>query len=113
LYVGCKFYINPKTYIRFKITLVADLILWITEHHKEVSVMCHLSKREREVMNILLEGVVPSAAAKQLGLSSEKEIGVYKSRVRRKIFTAEQFLKDMKQYRKVLYKPREYKPQGA
>jgi len=73
--------------------------------------MCKLSKRETEVMKILLEGVVPSAAAKQLGLSSEKEIGVYKSRVKRKIFIAEQFLKEMKAYRKVLYKPREYKPQ--
>lgn len=65
-------------------------------------------------MNLLLEGVVPSAAAKQLGLNCErpdKEIAVYKSRVRRKIFIAEQFLKDMKQYRKVLFKLREYKPQ--
>jgi len=73
--------------------------------------MCKLSKRESEVMKILLEGVVPSAAAKQLGLSSAKEIAVYKSRARRKIFIAEQFLKEMKPYRKVLYKPREYKPQ--
>lgn len=73
--------------------------------------MCRLSQRETEVMKILLEGVVPSAAAKQLGLSSEKEIGVYKSRVKRKIYIAEQFLKEMKQYRKVLDKPREYKPQ--
>ena len=71
--------------------------------------MCKLSQREMEVMKILLEGVVPSAAAKQLGLSSEKEIGVYKSRVKRKIFIAEQFLKEMKQYRKVLYRQREYK----
>lgn len=75
--------------------------------------MCKLSRRETEVMKILLEGVVPSAAAKQLGLHSEKEIGVYKSRVNRKIFIAEQFLKEMRQYRKVLYKPREYKPQRS
>lgn len=74
--------------------------------------MCKLSKRETEVMNILLEGVVPSAAAKQLGMTSQKEIGVYKSRVKRKIFLAEQFLKEMKPYRKILYKPREYKPQS-
>lgn len=73
--------------------------------------MCKLSQRETEVMKMLLEGVVPSAAAKQLGMTSAKEIGVYKSRVKRKIFIAEQFLKDMKQYRKVLYKAREYKPQ--
>lgn len=73
--------------------------------------MCKLSQRETEVMKILLEGVVPSAAAKHLGMTSEKEIGVYKSRVKRKIFIAEQFLKEMRQYRKVLDKPREYKPQ--
>lgn len=72
--------------------------------------MCKLSNREKEVMNLLVEGVVPSAATHQLGLRSVKEIGVYKSRVKRKIWIAEQFLREMKQYRKILYKPREYKP---
>jgi hypothetical protein len=71
--------------------------------------MCKLSRRETEVLNILLSGVVPSAAAKQLGLHSEKELAVYKSRVKRKIFLAEEFLKEMKPYRKILYQPRQYK----
>ena len=73
--------------------------------------MCKLSRREGEVMKLLAEGVVPSAVAKQLELHSKKEIAVYKSRVKRKIYVAEQFLKEMRPYRKVLYKPREYKPQ--
>lgn len=74
--------------------------------------MWQLSQREKEVLEMLLEGVVPSAAARQLGLDSEKEIGVYKSRVRRKIFAAEEFLKEMRKYRKILYPPIEYRPRG-
>ena len=74
--------------------------------------MCPLSPRERQVLNILLEGVVPSAAAAQLGMA-EKQIAVYKSRVRRKIFIAERFLREIKQYRKILYKPKEYKVKKA
>jgi len=71
--------------------------------------MCKLSKREKEVLEMLLEGVVPSAAAIQLGMKSEREIATYKSRVKRKIFKAEKFLRDMKQYKKVLYPERKYK----
>jgi FixJ family two-component response regulator len=79
-----------------------------TLHIKGLS-MCKLSKREKEVLEILLEGVVPSAAAKQLGMNSEKEIATYKSRVRRKIFIAKKFLREMKRYQKVLYPEKTYK----
>jgi hypothetical protein len=63
-------------------------------------------------MNLLVEGVKPSATAKQLGLSSGKVISVYKTRVKKKIWIAEELLRETKQYRKMLYKPMKYEPRG-
>lgn len=69
-----------------------------------------LSKREKEVLEMLLTSADDGVAALNLGIRNPKQIAVHRTNVRRKIVNAQKFAKEtLKKYRSVLYPEKHYK----
>jgi hypothetical protein len=75
--------------------------------------MCNLSKTEKEVLELALTSADDKIVANNLSREGRtitvKEVRTYKSRARRKVAKAENFLKDMKRYKSVLEPVKKYK----
>ena len=69
--------------------------------------MCHLSKQEKEVLEMLL-GAVPSVVCLRLKIK-EGHLASIKTRVRRKEAKAKKFLRDQRKYRSILHPAKRYK----
>ena len=67
-----------------------------------------LSGREKKVLETALTSADDKVVAGYLEIS-EKEVAVYKTRVRRKIASAEKFLRDVRKYKDVLFPKKKYK----
>jgi hypothetical protein len=78
--------------------------------------MCNLSKTEHEVLELALtsadDKIVAANLSKNGRTITDKEVRTYKSRARRKVAKAEQFLRDMKRYKPVLNPEKVYKGIG-
>jgi hypothetical protein len=63
---------------------------------------------EKKVLETALTSADDKVVAGYLGCS-EKEVAVYKTRVRRKIANAEKFLREVRKYKSVLFPKKKYK----